>query len=358
MNAGAGFIPGLLLGRMFFEEAGRAIVESVVPRGAYAAALLGRGSDVLGFDAARSTDHDWGPRFQVFLDPREASDIAPRLDEELKKRLPAEFQGYPVGVPESSESEEAAPRPHQVEITTVGGVLMKYLGVDRVDGLALLDWLTFPEQRLRELTSGAVFHDPRGELGAFRRILGTYPRDVWLYRMACQWQRLSQAEAFVGRCGEAGDALGMRLVAARILRDVMKLCFLMERKFAPYDKWLGTAFKTLSCASTMGPLLTAALEARVYPGLEQNLAGLYGALGEMHNSLGATGPMDPSPRPYFSRPYIVMGADRFANALLGALQSDELRRIPVRMGAIDQLIDNTDFIEHPEMYRKVLALYR
>jgi hypothetical protein len=52
-----------------------------------------------------------------------------------------------------------------------------------------------------------------------------------------------------------------------------------------------------------------------------------------------------------------MRADRFANALLNAIQSEELRRIPVRMGAIDQLIDSTDFIEHPETYRKVLALY-
>jgi hypothetical protein len=43
--------------------------------------------------------------------------------------------------------------------------------------------------------------------------------------------------------------------------------------------------------------------------------------------------------------------------LLNAVQSEELRRIPVRMGAIDQFVDNTDFIEHAETYRKVLGLY-
>jgi hypothetical protein len=354
MSAHADFIPGLRLGRMLYEKAGRAIVESVVPRDACAAALIGKGSDVLGFDTERSTDHDWGPRFQVFL-PVEGFDRQSRiLDEELGKHLPAEFMGFAVGVPESAES---AARPHLIEIMTVTGFLQKYLSVSGVTDLTHLDWLTFPEQRLLELTSGEIFHDPRGELARFREELGAYPRDVWLYRMACQWQRLSQEEAFVGRCAEAGDRLGMKIVAARIVRDVMKLCFLLERKYAPYDKWLGTAFARLPCAPRMKPLLSAALDARDYPELEPNLVGLYGLLGEMHNALFATGPMDVSSREYFSRPYMVIRADRFANALLRAVQGEALRRIPVRMGAIDQFIDNTDFIEHPETYRKVLALY-
>ena len=53
-----------------------------------------------------------------------------------------------------------------------------------------------------------------------------------------------------------------------------------------------------------------------------------------------------------------MRSERFANALLSAVTSDELRAIPVRMGAIDQFIDSTDFIEHSETYRGVLGLYR
>jgi hypothetical protein len=349
-----GFIPGLPLGRMFYEEAGRAIVEGIVPRDSYAAAFIGKGSDVLGFDTERSTDHDWGPRFQVFLAPGDFEKTARLLDGELAKRLPTAFKGFSVG---TSESAETAARPHFVEISTVSGTMKKYLAVDRIDELSARDWLTFPEQRLLELTSGEVFHDPRGELGRFREILGAYPRDVWLYRMACQWQRLSQHEGFIGRCAEADDAIGMRLLAARIVRDVMKLCFLMERKYAPYDKWLGTAFGNLACASRARPLIAAALGARDYPALEPNLAGLYRMLGDMHNSLGVTGPMDPAPRPFFSRPYNVMRAERFANALLNAVQDGELQRIPVRMGAIDQFVDNTDLIEHPETYRKVLRLY-
>jgi hypothetical protein len=357
MSAHADFVPGLHLGRLFFEEAGRLIIESIVPRHAYAAALIGKGSDVLGFDTERSMDHDWGPRFQVFLAAEDFEDTARHLDEELTRSLPSEFKGFDVGVHESGESAETPARPHRVEITTAAEFLRLYLAVNAIDHLTALDWLTFPEQRLLELTSGAVFHDPRGELAAIRKTLAAYPRDVWLYRMACQWQRLAQHEGFAGRCAEAGDTPGMKLVAARIIRDLMKLCFLMERRFAPYDKWLGTSFAQLACAPKMLPLLAAALDAPDYQSLEPILAGLYRCAGEIHNTLRVTGPMDVSPRAYFSRPYTVMRADRFANALLSAVQCEELRRIPVRMGAIDQFVDNTDFIEHPETYRRVLELY-
>jgi hypothetical protein len=80
-------------------------------------------------------------------------------------------------------------------------------------------------------------------------------------------------------------------------------------------------------------------------------------LGAMHNSLGVTGPLDITPRRFFSRPYLVIGAERFTNAILSSIESEELRSISVRIGAIDQYADSTDFIENVEMYRKSLGLY-
>jgi hypothetical protein len=91
------FLPGLALGRLFFEEVGRRIVERVVAADSYAAGLMGKGSDVLGFDTERSADHDWGPRFQVFLDGSEFRTLSARLDCELRERLPPVFHGVEVG---------------------------------------------------------------------------------------------------------------------------------------------------------------------------------------------------------------------------------------------------------------------
>ena len=59
------FVPGLELARQFYAEVVRPLLEQGAPGLRYSAALLGPGSEVLGFDSARSTDHDWGPRLQA-----------------------------------------------------------------------------------------------------------------------------------------------------------------------------------------------------------------------------------------------------------------------------------------------------
>jgi hypothetical protein len=363
----AEFVHGLDLGGAFYEEAGKAIIESVVAPEAYAAGLLGRGSDVLGFDTETSTDHNWGPRFQVFLDEKGFEKNAPALDAALRERLPHMFRGHPTNFPdpdplESDDQTETTPANgpvhHLIEITTIGRFSTQYLGMDARGPIDVMDWLVFPEQRLLELTAGEVFHDPHSEIRHFRERLASYPRDVWLYRMACQWQRLAQEETFAGRSAEVGDALGMRIATARTVRDIMRLCFLMERRYCPYGKWIGSAFARLACAARLQPSLQAALAAGGIAEIEEHLAAVYTAIAEMHNGLGVTGPLETAPREFLGRPYLVIRAARFANALLAAIESEELRKITVRMGGIDQFIDCTDYIENPKTYQGTKSVYR
>ena len=61
------FIPGIKLNQLFYNEAVEPILASAFPGLRYSAALIGYGSDVLGFDSARSTDHEWGLRLVIFL---------------------------------------------------------------------------------------------------------------------------------------------------------------------------------------------------------------------------------------------------------------------------------------------------
>lgn len=61
------FIPGLKLSELFYTEAAKQILGSIFPEISYSAALLGWGSEVLGFDDIQSSDHHWGPRFLLFL---------------------------------------------------------------------------------------------------------------------------------------------------------------------------------------------------------------------------------------------------------------------------------------------------
>ncbi len=330
------FVPGLELAREFYAEVVRPLLEAGAAGLRYSAALLGPGSEVLGFDSARSTDHDWGPRLQVFLGDADAS-AAASVRELLGARLPGTFRGYPTRFALTGEPPGAARS--QVRVLPLGQWLRERLGFDPRARIATADWLATPAQRLAEVTGGAVFHDGLGGLGRPDR-LAWYPRDIWCYVLACQWSRISEEEPFTGRCGEAGDELGSAVVAGRLARDLMRLCLLMDRCYPPYSKWLGTAFARSVAGATVGPPLAAALSAADWRTRQQQLGRALTAAARAHNELALTEPLATQVGPFYRRPYLVLGGGRFADALRAAIADPILRALPLT-GAVDQWVDST-----------------
>jgi hypothetical protein len=260
------FVPGLALSRLFYEQAVRPILASSFPALEHSAALIGPGSEVLGFDTPISSDHHWGPRVMLFLNDGDHVAFAETVSRTLAEQLPRTFVGYPTnfGPPDPFgvqllDPAAEGPINHRVELLTACGFFSAYLGWDAADDPTTTEWLTFSENRLRAVTGGAVFFDQSGMLGRLRERLRWYPRDIWLYIMAAEWNRIADEEAFVGRCGDVGDDLGSRLIAARIVHSLMRLVFLIERDYPPYSKWFGTAFNQLRASPRLLPLLEAVL---------------------------------------------------------------------------------------------------
>ena len=225
--------------------------------------------------------------------------------------------------------------------------------------IAPVDWLTFPQHKLRTLTQGAVYHSGLGELDAIRQRLHYYPRDVWLYLLACQWMRISQEEPFVGRAGDVGDDLGSRVIAARLVRDVMLLCFLMERVYAPYPKWFGTGFSKLTCAPELNTIFQPVFSAEHWRERQTMLGSVYNFVAEMHNALGLTDPLPTIPSSFHERPYVVIHGEVFAEALREKISDPEVRRIAEKtwIGSIDQLSDSTDLRENTGVREALKRLY-
>lgn len=333
------FTPGLELARRFYAELVGPVLAAALDGVPHSAAMIGWGSDVQGFDTVRSTDHAWGPRLHVFLSGDDFSRRSKALDAALYRELPEEFGGYPVRFPFPPD----IPDRHWVEIHEPRAYFTGLLGADPEQGLSTHDWLGVPTQTLRELTGGAVFHDGLGRLEPYRRALTWYPDDVWRYVLACQWMRLDQEEPFVGRCGEAGDDLGSAVVAARQVRDLMKLCLLMHRSYPPYSKWLGTAFSRLPCAKELSPLLSAALAATKWEERERHLSPAYELAARLHNDLALTEPLDTRIQYFHGRPFRVLNSRRFTAALLDTVTDPEIKQLPP-VGAFDQYVDSTDMI--------------
>jgi len=350
----AQFRPGLDLAREFYTSVVQPLLAELFPGLRYSAALIGAGSEVLGFDSRRSTDHDWGPRLHIFLAAHLAGRWADRIAADLGERLPASFAGYPVRYPLSGEPPTAAR--HHVLVRALPGWLIGQLGFDPVAGITAFDWLATPTQRLAELTGGAVFHDGLGQLRAVRASLAWYPDDVWRYVLACQWTRIDQEEPFAGRAGEAGDELGSAVIAARLARDLMRLCLLMDRCYPPYSKWLGTAFARSPAGQAVAPHLAAALTAAGWQAREPHLCRALQAAAGVHNGLGLTRPVPAAVRRFWDRPYLVLGAGRFAAALRHSITDPDLRGLPLT-GAVDQFTDNTDALGDPATLRASMAAW-
>jgi hypothetical protein len=329
----------------------------------HAAARLDRGSEVLGFDTPRSTDHDWGPRFTLYLGEADLARHGAAIDRALAAELPAAVRGYPTNFAPASEgghpvpSAPGAPIAHRVVITTVPRYFTGYVGFDPLaPDVSHVEWLLAPAQRLRTVAAGAVFHDDLA-LEAARRALAWYPPDLWLYAMASQWRRIGQEEAFVGRCGDVGDELGSRVVAARLVQELMRLCFLIERQYPPYTKWFGSGFARLACAPRLTDTLHAVLSAADWRERERQLSAAYLVAGEMHNALGVTPHVEPRIARFHGRPYLVPHADRFADTLTAAIASDTVRRLPPGVGAIWQFADSTDVLDEPARWEGVRGVY-
>jgi len=362
----ASFIPGLQLNARFYAEVVRPLLDAHFPGVNHSAALMGYGSDVLGYDTALSTDHNWGPRLQIFLAPADCDQYRDAIDHCLRQHLPHTFLGYPVNFSEPDladggtqhmATEVATHMIHLIEFYTIPAFFQRYLGIDPARALDAGDWLVLGEQKLLEVTAGQVYHDGLGQLIPLRQQFAYYPHDVWLYRVAGQWKRIAQEEAFMGRCGDVGDELGSHIVAARLVRELMHLAFLLERRYAPYSKWLGTAFSRLACGPLLTPLLNRVLDTHPWSARQEPLCEAYVILAKMHNALGVTARVEPTITNYFNRPYKVIFTDRFVDATRAAIRDEHLKALPADIGGVDQWADSTDINSYPDRMQKLRVLY-
>ncbi len=357
------FVPGLKLSEQYYREAVQPILAQRYPGLAHSAALIGFGSDVIGFDDMRSRDHMWGPRLVLFL-PEDGFDAQKQaICTDLSAALPTNFYGYPTSfsAPDKEgvrllEEREEGPVDPLVEITTLPGYFEREIAWNTRRPLDLADWLTFSEHKLLSLTTGGVWHDGLG-LEAVRKQLAYYPREIWMYLLACQWNKIGQEEPFVGRTAEVGDEIGSRMLTARMVQAVMHLCFMMEQRYTPYSKWFGTGFKRLETAALIEPNLVGALEATDFHMREQYLCRAYEICAWKFNSLDLI-PQVPGRVTFFhDRPFKVIHGGEIADKIMQAIPDERIRSLPGLVGSVNQLSDSTDVVSYTEVCHRLKGLY-
>ncbi len=314
----SGFLPGLVLSEAFYND----VVSAIVGPHPHAACLIGKGSEVLGFDTARSTDHGWGPRLQVFLSREHVEPVKRKLE----ALLPDDFMGWPVRFP----NWQKRPSDHHVDVANLKSWMMDWFGFDPREGMTIDDWLSIPQQLLLEATSGAIFRDDSGEMASLRTTLRWFPKDVWLFYMASQWQTIASVKAIPGRTNEIGDEVGSRLATNKIANAIIRLCFLQSQQYVPFDKWLGTAVSRLPIWARIGPSIKNMIKAKTYTEREDQTIRALSAIGDNHNNLNVTDRVNIEIETYrvfaAERPYLVINAGDFWRACAIEISNEQLAR--------------------------------
>jgi hypothetical protein len=321
---------GIELARDYYADVVGPLLLRRWPSLPHAAGRLGSGSDVLGLDDATSRDHDFGLRLTLLADAGMVTDV----DAHLAGTLPETYAGLPTRFATTWHPESR----HQVDVSSPDDFARSRLGTDVPTPDDATGWLALTGQAVLEVTAGPLFVDTDGEITRIRDQLAWYPDDVWRYVLAADWSRIGQELPFLGRMAQRGDDLGSRVLAARLVRDVMHLGFLLERRWPPYSKWLGTLFAELPSARTALPSLGTALAAESWQEREAALSNALTVMLELQRDLGL--PADTTAvEPFYERPF--RGVRPIDQLLFDSIRDENVRRLGPGIGSLEQWIDST-----------------
>jgi Domain of unknown function (DUF4037) len=330
-------VSGAALSRMYYDELVGPAVAARWPGLPHAAGRLGSGSDVLGFDDDLSQDHDWGLRLNLLV----PTNVAGEVDAYLDTVLPDRFGGYPTRFATTWDPQVR----HRVQVEDVCTFVASRTGITASDSVSVAEWLSLTGQAVLEVTAGPVFVDTAGELTAARERLAWYPDDVWAYVVATDWARLGQELPLVGRTAELGDDLGSRVIASRLADVAMHLAHLVERRWPPYAKWIGTSLNRLPSAGTVAKPLLRSLDARDWQAREAGLVDALRTLHQLqrHNGLPA---VDDPIEPFWDRPYLSIRED-VVTRLEDSITDPAVHDLPRGVGSAEQWSHNVDVLLSP-----------
>ncbi|MDE7321388.1 MAG: DUF4125 family protein [Lachnospiraceae bacterium] len=239
---------GLELCRRYYEEYGKPMIAEKFQayESAIAVGLVGKGSDCFGYDDIQSRDHDFGPRFIMWVSKKVYSEIGEELQAAYEK-LPRRYMGVDRIETFHGRDRSGVMLIEDFYKNILGndliGALMQNSGNDLLDKESLAtikSWLAVHDYALAAAVNGEVFRDDEGVFTRYRnKLKAYYPKAVWYRKIAQTCALFSQSGQYnLPRMRRRGQLVAAELARAECARQAMKLYYLLNKKYAPHDKWL------------------------------------------------------------------------------------------------------------------------
>ena len=316
---------GMELARRFWEQAGKPMLQSRYPDYAerIAVGLVGYGSECFGFDDALSRDHDFAPRFCLWLTDEDYAAIGTALQEDYERIAHAwRSEHSSADLPDSPTTPRAQGTMRRDGVFRIGDFFETLTGYREAPPQdAPHEWLALDESTLATATNGRIFADALGIFSKTRQGFTFMPEDVRLSLISRRLGMLSQAGQYnLPRMLQRGDGAAAMTSIHEFTQAAISLVFLVNNPvsvgYAPYYKWRFAALRRLSRRmATRLPGVCAQLEEI----LHLASAACFGAPGTTAEHKASTMATPPADR-------INAIIERICSDIVGELQREGLTR--------------------------------
>lgn len=201
-----------------------------------AVGLAGHGSECFGYDDDISRDHDFEVGFCMWLTAEDEAKIGFKLTRAYDK-LRAD-----LGL--TSAARLSVGGYNSGGVQTIGDFYRRYTGCDGAPN-DLRSWLYTDSEYFAEATNGKVFRDDLGTFSRIREeILHGMPEDVRLKKLAAAILRMAQTGQYnYARCLAHKEEGAAAFALCQFVKDACNAFFLLDRRHAPYYKWIFRALR-------------------------------------------------------------------------------------------------------------------
>ena len=210
--------------------------------------LVGEGSDCLGFDDAVSRDHDFGPRFCMWV----SKEVYEEIGEELKsayESLPDTFEGCTRNMTTTGIFRQGV---------MVSDDFIEHLLFTKAMPKTDNDWLLLPESGLSALCNGEIWMEGDGRFTDIRKYLSIYPSRVRYKKIAQSMHLVRQMGLYnYFRMKQRGEKIAAEISLTGYMENVMKVVYYLNNVHPTYYKWLHKGMKDFAVLAEIMDVLEA-----------------------------------------------------------------------------------------------------